>query len=313
MTESGFASRSLEHPALVYHDLDEFLGATVPFLKGALEQRQPAFVAVGPAELDALRSAVGDEGVGWADTKRWFPEPAKRLRAFHRYIVEATRGGATRIRLIGEPLWPTGPPEFSREWARYESALNAILEPYPVSLICTYDATRLDPAIIEDAHRTHPAVGGDLGWHLSAMFEDPSALLARWNPPLAPVPRSAAGLTDPTDLSSARAFVRERATEAGLVAERAEDLALAVSEVLANASLYGGGGIVLRTWVSDPYFLCQIDDGGRGPADTLAGYRPPGDDQESGRGLWLARQVLDLLQIVSGPSGTAVRLHLALQ
>lgn len=313
MTESEFASRSLEHPALVYRNLDELLGATVPFLNEALEQRQPAFVAVGQAELDALRSAVGAEGVGWADTNRWFPEPAKRLRAFHLYILEAIRGGATRIRLIGEPLWPTGPPEFSREWARYESALNAILEPYPVSLICTYAATRLNPAIIEDAHRTHPTIGDDLGWHRSETFEDPSAQLALWNPPLGPVPRSAAGLTDPTDLSSARSFVRERGAEAGLVGERADDLVLAVSEVLANASLYSGGRIVLRTWVSDPYFLCQIDEDGRGPTDSLAGYRPPGDDQQSGRGLWLARQVLDLLQIVPGPSGTAVRLHLSLQ
>jgi hypothetical protein len=35
------------------------------------------------------------------------------------------------VRLAGEPVWPTGPPELIREWQRYESALNAVLAPFP--------------------------------------------------------------------------------------------------------------------------------------------------------------------------------------
>ena len=55
------------------------------------------------------------------------------------------------------------------------------------------------------------------------------------------------------------------------------------------------------------YLVCQIDDAGAGLADPLAGYRPPGTEQRAGRGLWLARQVVDLMQIAPGHRGTSVR------
>jgi len=100
----------MEHPALVYRHMDELLAYAVPFLREGLEQSQPAFVAVGPGELAELRSEVGEDGVGWADTNHWFPGPARRLRAFHLFVADQMRGGATRIRLIGEPSGRKAPP-----------------------------------------------------------------------------------------------------------------------------------------------------------------------------------------------------------
>ncbi len=41
-------------------------------------------------------------------------------------------------------------------------------------------------------------------------------------------------------------------------------------------------------------------------------YLPPTDELESGRGLLVARQLVDMLQIESGPGRTAVRLHVSL-
>lgn len=305
--------QTLEHPALVYRRMDEFLAHLVPFVEEGVRRRQPVFVAVGSDELAALRAEVAVEnGVRWADTKEWHPDPATRLRAFHVFVTDELEGGSTRIRLVGEPLWPDGPTEFAREWARYESVLNAVLAPFPVTLVCTYDASRLDPDIVADAHRTHPIVWADRRSRPSAAFEDPSVLLARWNPPLALVPRSAHRLREPNDLTAARAFVGAQALGAGLSTDRADDVVLATSEVVANASSRGGGPVSVRCWVSAGYLLCQIDDEGPGVNDVLAGYRPPTGDQESGRGLWLARQLVDLLQVVSGPGGTAVRLHVAL-
>jgi hypothetical protein len=47
-----------------------------------------------------------------------------------------------RLRLVGEPVWPNGPPEHVLEWERYESVLNEVLAPFPVTLVCTYDTSR---------------------------------------------------------------------------------------------------------------------------------------------------------------------------
>lgn len=301
----------LEHAALLYRSVDEFLASLVPFVEEGVRRREPVFAAVGPAGLEALRARVGGAPeVRLADTNDWHPDPASRLRAFHELVTGELRAGVEAVRLVGEPVWPAGPPEFVREWARYESVLNAALAPFPVSLVCTYDASRLDPAIVADAGRTHPTLLAGTAERPSDDFLDPSALLPLWNPPLVAPPPDAARVTHGTDLRTVRRFVRERATATGVPPTRVDDLVVATTEVLANAIVHGGGDIVIRVWEETGSFICQVEDEGPGVTDALAGYHPPGEAAEDGRGLWLARQLVDLLQIVPGPDGTTVRLHL---
>jgi anti-sigma regulatory factor (Ser/Thr protein kinase) len=306
-----------EHPALVYADVDAFLGSVGPFVAEGLERGEPVFAAVGLEEVEALRSELGtDAGAILEDTTEWHPIPATRLRAFHVFVQDRLRAGASRIRLVGEPAWPEAPDEFIREWARYESVLNAVLAPFPVTLVCTYPASRLAPSIVRNAGRTHPVMGLDAGARPSAAFENPESLVASWTFPLDRPPARAERMPEPIDLSRARAFAVDRAIRAGLRPDRARDLEIAVHEVVTNAVTHGGGAATLRTWVDrgagGGYLVVQIDDRGPGIADPLAGYRPPGAGHDRGRGLWLARQAVDLLEIVSTETGTAVRIHLRL-
>lgn len=218
------------------------------------------------------------------------------------------RAGARRVRLAGEPAWPPGPPEFVLEWERYESALNEALAPLPVTLVCTYDTSRLDPAIARSARRTRPVIrqGDD---RASERFEDPRRLVARRVPTFAPVPRSALVLEPPVDASDARRFVRQRAREAGLDEDRSMDLSVAASEILSNVVLHGGGPRSVAVWSEGGRVLCEVTDAGPGLADPLVGYRPPPVGRLSGRGLWIPRQLVDLLQTSRRPGMTAVRLQ----
>jgi anti-sigma regulatory factor (Ser/Thr protein kinase) len=303
---------SLEHPALLHATVGEFLSYLVPFVQAGVENREPVFVAVGADYLTDLRDAVGAEAtaVTWTDTREWHPNSSTRLRAFHEYVTERLADGATRIRLVGEPVWHEGRPDLIREWTRYESVLNTVLAPFPVSLVCTYDTSRLDPAIVANARRTHPVVSDGNGTERpSPDFRDPGELLRTWNPEPPPPPAWAPRLDQPTDLSSARLFLREEAVKAGVTSERAMDLTMAANEILTNALRYGRGVVALWGWPEDGRFLCQIQDDGPGIADPLAGYLPPADAMEAGRGLWLARQLVNLLQIVPNSTGTTVRLH----
>jgi anti-sigma regulatory factor (Ser/Thr protein kinase) len=302
----------LEHPALLHGTVEEFLSCLVPFVTEGIDNGEPVFVAVGGEHLAALRDEVGDAmaGVTWADTHQWHPDPATRLRAFHELVSDELAGGATRLRLVGEPVWPTDSPELVLEWKRYESALNAVLGPFPVSLICTYDTSRLDPSITTDARRTHPRVreGAE---RASPEFEAPEQLLRHWVAQLPPPPADAAQFRGPVDLHALREFLKADAVAAGLKPDRARDLCLAASEVFTHALVHGGGGARLRAWRQDATFCCQIEDAGPGLTDPLAGYRPPSPAADSGRGLWLARQLVDLLQIVPTAGGTTVRLRIA--
>lgn len=85
---------------------------------------------------------------------------------------------------------------------------------------------------------------------------------------------------------------------AGLTSERAMDMAMAANEVLTNALRYSRGAVALWGWPMTDGSCARSQDDGPGIADPLAGYLPPADAMEAGRGLWLARQLVDLLQIV---------------
>jgi anti-sigma regulatory factor (Ser/Thr protein kinase) len=304
------ARQALEHPALLYGDIDSFLSVLAPFVTAGLQAGEPVVVAVAGEELEALRSEVAapDGGVRWLDTREWHPHPASRLRAFHELVNEQLARGASRLRLVGEPVWPDRPAEHVLEWERYESVLNEVLGPYPVTLICTYDTSRVTPSITESAHRTHPVIrDGELA--PSHAFLPPAELLRRRNAELSRPPPDAAMLANPDDLAAARHFIETEARRAGVPVGPAMDLLIAANEVLTNALAHGGGAVGAWVWAEEGRLLCQVEDRGPGIEDPLAGYRPPNDVASDGRGLWIARQLVDLLQIAATQPGTRVRLH----
>ena len=65
----------------------------------------------------------------------------------------------------------------------------------------------------------------------------------------------------------------------------------------------------MRLWCEDDHLLAEVEDRGL-IEEPLVGRLRPGISQEGGRGLWLANQLCDLVQIRSGAAGTTVRLHL---
>ena len=83
---------------------------------------------------------------------------------------------------------------------------------------------------------------------------------------------------------------------------------LCADELAANSLLHGGGRGELRVWRDGAALVCEVSDTGT-IDDPLAGRRVPSLDRVGGRGLWLANQLCDLVQLRSGPAGTVVRLH----
>jgi anti-sigma regulatory factor (Ser/Thr protein kinase) len=309
-TEAREAEVGLEHPALLYADLDEFLSALVPFVSEGLDRGDPVFAAIGSEEVAALWHAVGEApDLTVTDTREWHPRTMPRLSAFHEFVRDSLSRGARRVRLVAEPAWPSGPPEMIREWQRYESALNEALRTFPVTLVCTYPTARIEATIAASALRTHPAVRNGQR-RASPDFVEPTEFLRTEAPAALVPPAAAVAMADPANLVRARRFVVERATEAGLPPPRIYDLTVAVSEILTNATRHGSSPTSLRVWTDRDRFLCQVEDHGPGGVHPLAGYLPPRGGPEDGRGLWIARQLSDLVEIATGPGGTTVRIHM---
>jgi anti-sigma regulatory factor (Ser/Thr protein kinase) len=120
---------------------------------------------------------------------------------------------------------------------------------------------------------------------------------------------------DVSSLSALRAAAQACAAKAGMSAERATDVVIALHELAANAVRHGAGSGRLRIWDHIGALYCRVDDDG--PAATLPGARR-GDagagsagqnladrwPREPGHGLWLARQVADRLTLRSDSRGT---------
>ena len=184
--------------------------------------------------------------------------------------------------------------------------MNVAVDPdTPLWLLCPYDVTSLPDDVIDEAHRSHPVIvepqsqRGSASYlgahHVGALFD------AELPPPGADVPvtRREYGRGD---LGTLRADVVALAMSIGVRTDRAEDLALAVHEVAANSLEHGLGQRSLDVWRSEGALLCEIRDAGR-IDDPLVGRREIDWEDERGRGLWMANQLCDLVQIRFGPPG----------
>jgi anti-sigma regulatory factor (Ser/Thr protein kinase) len=164
--------------------------------------------------------------------------------------------------------------------------------------------------VLAAAEQSHPHLSRDGGHEHSRSYIDPKIGAAPFTgdlPEPAAEPRVIAFVGG--ELSSLRRFAGDCAMEAGLAEGRRFDFVLAANEVAVNSVRYGGGHGVMRVWREEDEVLCEVCD--EGWIDRpLAGRERPAPDQAAGRGLWVANQLCDLVQIRSGEQGTTVRLHM---
>ena len=95
----------------------------------------------------------------------------------------------------------------------------------------------------------------------------------------------------------------------GLPEGRIDDLVLAAHELVSNSVRHGGGTGTIRVWHDGHAVVCEVTDNGR-IGHPLVGRQLPADDSLGGRGLWMANQLCDLVQIRTFADGSVVRLHM---
>jgi anti-sigma regulatory factor (Ser/Thr protein kinase) len=109
-------------------------------------------------------------------------------------------------------------------------------------------------------------------------------------------------------LIAVRRLVRATAADALLSPTRAAEVVLAVHEVAMNALTHGLGEGSVRIRAASGELVCEVEDHGPGISDALAGSKRPDADRTRGRGLWIARQLCEQLEIESAPGRSVVRL-----
>ena len=309
----GHQDPAFVHEAFLYRGPDEFLRGMLQFIRDGIEAGEPVFVVLNAEKIARLREALGEDAdrVLFADMAAVGANPARIIAAWHEFVDEHGAGGRP-IRGIGEPIWAGRRDSELAECHRHEELLNLAFADTPAfRLLCPYDVSALDPSVVEEAERTHPFMSDVESFRESGSYRGLEAISAPFANPLKDPPASAARLTfDADSLGEVRELVTEGAEATGLDRETRDALVLAVNEIATNSIRHGGGSGLIRSWDDGSFLLFQVEDGGRIDA-PLAGRRQPVLDQPGGRGLWLANQLCDLVQVRTFEDGNVVRIHMA--
>ncbi|MDE3070306.1 MAG: sensor histidine kinase [Acidobacteriota bacterium] len=292
-----------------YESERQYVEGVRRFVRGATRTGSPIVIAVPGQRLERLKDELAGEleRVELVDMSELGANPARIVPAIRAAIDAHPQ---ETVHVVAEVVWEGRSGEEIAEALRHEALINRAFADDPVEILCPYDISVTEPRVISDAERAHPCVQDGEGTRRSASYSA-RGLPAGAEAPLPEPPAHATSLRfGLADLVRVRSVVSEEAARADLTLGQCGEVVLAVNELATNSVQHGGGTGVLQCWHEHGRLTCQISDSGR-IRDPLAGRVRPAPGARGGRGLWLVNQLCDLVQIRTGPRGTAVRIHAA--
>jgi anti-sigma regulatory factor (Ser/Thr protein kinase) len=299
------------HDSAFYGSDEEFYKYFVPFLLGGVEAEEPTFVLLEPKKAELLRDAVGKtKGTKYLPFADLYERPVTTIKLFREVVASEVAKGVEQIRFIGEVPHP-GMGAAWDWWGQYESVCNHTFADLPMWAMCAYDTRTTSASIVDEAVRSHPFIATTDGRHeRNLRYDDPATFLrnrtSAYVDPLESTP-PAIDLIDPT-LVAARNAAVDVATRCELDRSAVEALALAVTEVVANAQVHGEKPVHLRLWGNSERAVAAVTDQGQGVRDPTAGFLSVATDAARGRGLWIANQLCSQVALEYGQTGFTVRL-----
>lgn len=291
---------------MFYSGIGGLVDAVVPFIEEGIARGEQVLVALRSDGLAAVEQALGSEAtrVDFVDMGELGANPACIIPEWRRFLDDAAGEGP--VRGVGEPIWFGRRDVELQEAVLHEALLNLAFDDGPAwQLLCPYDVSTLPPEVLAEAARTHPVA---VGAEVAATYTGHDQARVLFSSQLPPAPEYADTVAFAVeDLAGLRGVVSRLATQAGVRPGAADDIVLAAHELATNSIVHGGGRGVLRAWTEPGAFLVEVSDVGV-IDDPLVGRDLLPDLAENGRGIWMANQLCDLVQVRSGEGGTVVRL-----
>lgn len=301
------------HAAFLYRTQQEYLDRLLPYIADAANADHAVLVAVPAPNLARLAEEFGHRSadVVMTDMIEVGRNPSRILGEVLSSFVD--KHADKPVRIVAESMWPSRSDVEYPACVQHEVLVNHAFTGRDVTVVCPYHVALLDPAVIADAHRAHPALWEDGVFQLDNAAYAPEETLARYNLPLstdeAAVRYTARKLGD---LGGARAFAGAYAQWFGLSPDQTADLQMIASE-LATASLASmAGACRLALWRNNGHVVCEARDDGC-LDDPLAGRRSYASDSDRGRGLYVVNAVADLVRTHTTADETTIHAYLRLQ
>jgi anti-sigma regulatory factor (Ser/Thr protein kinase) len=302
------------HALLRYDSPESLCARAVPYVREGLA-RGEAVMAVVSAEVEqVLRSALGDDaaGVAWQAEDVSYARLGVMFEGFRRFLAEQRAAGVP-MRLLAQND-ALGTEERMAAYLRFEAMTNEVYRPYGYRWACLYDTRAHSRQTLRQVSQVHPRLLEPGGREIpNDDYLEPSAYLARSRTP--PPPPAAVQLdlpvTGPGQLVMFRRLLHRWADLHGM-GGHAGDVVTAVGEAVTNGLQHGTPPVRVRAWTADRLARVQVHDRGLAPIPATAGYHRPPPEHDRGHGLWVARQLADVVSTHTGRGGTTVTLDFPL-
>ncbi len=304
------------HAAALYGSDEDLRARALAFLHAGLEGGEAVVAIVSQRAERIVGSALGDDAarIRWGLPGLSYQHLGRMSEAIRGYLAGRRAAGAA-TRLLTESELDGGPRGASRmaAYLRSEAAATQLFGGYGFPWVCLYDRRRYTPEVLADVARVHPRlVGADGVATGNAEYVEPAVYLSAHSGPVSPVPPDVAlemKLTEVGDLAVIRHRVGDVARVLGLTIADSRMAEVAAGEVIANAFRHGIMPGHVRVWRALGAVIVRVDSGGPGETITTAGFQPPDLARGTGAGLWVARQLADVVHVETRPDATAVELQ----
>jgi transcriptional regulator with XRE-family HTH domain len=176
---TGAVPRLFEHQALMYSTDEAFVAGAVPFLADGIALSQSVLAVASEGKVELLRDGLGEQAglVQFADWADWYRSPTAALGHYSDFVTETCHAAGAWVRVVAEAGWSGASGEELLAWQRYESLVNLVFAPWPVTIMCTYDEQAFPAGVVAQAHLTHPALAQVNEVVANDRYRDPAELL----------------------------------------------------------------------------------------------------------------------------------------
>lgn len=307
------------HLAVIHRSVDELLDVFAPMLVAATARGDHLRAAVDDPLSRAIRERLGAaaRGIVFGEPGRPYSYSGQTTAARRADRLRDLVGGSRGAIVLTDHSILAGHTATQVSASDHRSVVDAssnlALSGLPVTLICAFDIRHATETTEHGLYWNHPELIDGTTIRPNPRYRAPEDVLAATPvppaPPLGPPIHELPFANGTTALRDIRAWTRHHGQAADLHPARIDGLVMAINELVSNSIEHGGGHGTLSWWTRPGRVVAQIHDPGH-MSTTTPGLRRPDPLAPRGRGIWLTRQVSDILHLWTTPKGSYARLEI---
>lgn len=305
-------SRRFEHDLLPFSDPEHLLHGVTRQVASSIEAGGTALLLCSDEVRERVVADLGPDAPLTALDRGLVRRNATvALTSLRAAARQQLAGGTPHVTVLGEVEALDDPAECA-EWTRYEAMLDTVLGDLPVRVVCVVHDDLPTP-VRRAGQQTHRFVVSGGSRRANGGYVEPRITLQRLADTDPDPVQGTAPLLDVDGrpaLGPLRDAVRRVLTAERVAGPMVDDVVVAVNEVASNVYRHAAPPLRIRVWVPPDRVVVTVTDHGPGLGDPTVGYVPPGVDRlvSGGMGLWLARQLSDRVDLLTGDGTFTVRL-----